>query len=58
LILRIVKDYDGYVRRNLSRGFKGKDMNISFLREYRIKLEESFKNIKFTANVSGNLIYS
>jgi len=48
LILRIVKDYDGYVRRNLSRGFKGSDMNISFLKEYQIKIQESFKKMSIT----------
>jgi len=45
LILRIVKDYDGYVKRNLSRGFKAKDMNVSFLKEYSIRIEDSLKKI-------------
>lgn len=50
LILRIVKDYDAYVRRNLSRGFSAQDMNISFMKEQQIKITNTINN------VSNNLI--
>lgn len=32
LIIRIVKRYDDFVRRNLKRGFSAKDMNVPFLK--------------------------
>lgn len=37
LILRIIKDYNEYVLRNLSRGYSRKDLGVSLLREQRIK---------------------
>lgn len=36
LILRIIKDYEAYVRRNLSRGYTHKDLGISMFKEKRI----------------------
>jgi len=46
IILRIVKDYDSYVRRNLARGYTRKDMNVGFVREKRIQMEDNIKKFK------------
>ena len=39
LISRVVKDYDHYVRRNLSRGYSRKDLNVGFLKEKEIRIK-------------------
>jgi len=41
IIARIVRDYDVYVRRNLSRGYTRQELNVSFLREKRIRVNHS-----------------
>ena len=53
LIARIVRDYDMYVRRNLERGYTRKDLNVSFMREKRLKLSGKVDKIKSTV---GGLI--
>jgi choline-phosphate cytidylyltransferase len=40
LITRIVRDYDSYVRRNLQRGATPRDLNLSFLKQGEIKMEQ------------------
>ena len=39
VIARIIKDYDVYIRRNYGRGYTRKDLNVSFLRDKRIKIQ-------------------
>lgn len=50
LIIRIVRDYDKYVRRNLARGYSHKDMNVSLFKARQIqvssKIDEYFTKWK------------
>lgn len=43
IILRIVKDYDSYVKRNLARGYTGKQMNVGFVKEKQLLMENNIK---------------
>eukprot|EP00126_Sphaerothecum_destruens_P011178 Sdes_comp20872_c0_seq1m17811 len=46
IIMRVVRDYDVYVRRNLSRGYSRHDLNVSFTKEKRMKLEGAIIDMK------------
>ncbi|KAI8379723.1 uncharacterized protein BYT42DRAFT_569781 [Radiomyces spectabilis] len=48
LITRIVRDYDAYLRRNLERGVSAKELNISFLKERKIKTKKSIEDLRNT----------
>jgi len=50
LITRILRDYDEYIYRNLSRGAKPEDLNVSFLKAQQVKLEHQWHNL--TTNIS------
>ena len=54
LITRIVRDYDDYIRRNLSRGMSRKDLNISVWRKARIQMKGKINNLKrkFSRNMN------
>ncbi|KAI9261029.1 cytidylyltransferase-domain-containing protein [Sporodiniella umbellata] len=54
LITRIVRDYDAYLRRNLERGVSAKDLNISFLKERKIKTKKSIQDLRQTLKTAIN----
>jgi len=54
LILRIVRDYNGYVLRNLKRGYSRKDLNVSWGREKRIYAKEGLRNLGESARWLGS----
>jgi hypothetical protein len=44
LIMRIVKDYNQYVMRNLARGYSRKEMGVSYVKVSHIS-DDAFQNI-------------
>ena len=45
--MRIIKDRDQYLMRNLSRGYSREDLNISYIDELLLKVNRFFSQ-KFT----------
>ena len=46
LILRIIRDYDSYVRRNLARGYDRKELNVGLIKAQKLKLESKLADLK------------
>ena len=46
LIIRIISEYDTFIRRNLARGYSGKEMNVPFMKEQSIKWDMAIEKVK------------
>ncbi|XP_004293818.1 PREDICTED: choline-phosphate cytidylyltransferase 1-like [Fragaria vesca subsp. vesca] len=46
IIMRIVKDYNQYVMRNLDRGYSRKDLGVSYVREKRLRVNMGLKKLR------------
>lgn len=46
VILRIIKDYDMYIERNLDRGYNRKELGVSASRIFKIKLNKQLNSMK------------
>jgi glycerol-3-phosphate cytidylyltransferase-like family protein len=56
IILRIVRDYDDFIKRNLSRGYTFGDMNVSFGKKSQIQVSRTIEDIKKgVGNVTENI---
>ena len=51
-------DYDIYIQRNYARGYTRKDLNVSFLRDQRIKIENFGDKIKERIGKGEKLLFS
>ncbi|XP_010522315.1 PREDICTED: choline-phosphate cytidylyltransferase 1 [Tarenaya hassleriana] len=46
IIMRIVKDYNQYVMRNLDRGYSREDLGVSFVKEKRLRVNMRLKKLQ------------
>ncbi|KAI5602258.1 hypothetical protein BDE02_01G144700 [Populus trichocarpa] len=46
IIMRIVKDYNEYVMRNLARGYTRKDLGVSYVKEKRLRVNMGLKKLR------------
>ncbi|XP_004487912.1 choline-phosphate cytidylyltransferase 1-like [Cicer arietinum] len=45
IIMRIIKDYNQYVMRNLDRGYSRKDLGVSYVKEKRLRMNMGLKKL-------------
>ncbi|XP_052182666.1 choline-phosphate cytidylyltransferase 1-like [Diospyros lotus] len=45
IIMRIVKDYNQYVLRNLDRGYSRKELGVSYVKEKRLRVNRGLKSL-------------
>ena len=53
-----LSDYDIYIQRNYARGYTRKDLNVSFLRDQRIKIENFGDKVKDKIGKGEKLLFS
>jgi len=58
LILRIIKDYNDYVLRNLSRGYSREDLGLSLLKERRIRAGGAIKSLSAKMKAQRQVVAS
>lgn len=46
IIMRILKDYNQYVMRNLARGYTRKDLGVSYVKEKRLRVNMGLKKLR------------
>ncbi|KAI9122627.1 hypothetical protein K1719_006467 [Acacia pycnantha] len=46
IIMRIIKDYNQYVIRNLERGYSRKELGLSYVKEKRLRMNMGFKKLR------------
>ncbi|XP_058197841.1 choline-phosphate cytidylyltransferase 1-like isoform X2 [Rhododendron vialii] len=46
IIMRIVKDYNQYVLRNLDRGYSRKELGVSYVKEKRLRVNRGLKKLR------------
>ncbi|KAG6488559.1 hypothetical protein ZIOFF_049805 [Zingiber officinale] len=62
LLMRIVKDYNQYVMRNLARGYTRKELGVSYMKEKRLRVnmefEKLYDKVKEKQEKVGKKVYS
>ncbi|MCL7045661.1 hypothetical protein MKW94_021244 [Papaver nudicaule] len=46
IIMRILKDYNQYVMRNLDRGYSRKELNVSYVKEKRLRVNMGLRKLR------------
>lgn len=46
IVARVVRDYDMYARRNLAKGYSAKELNLSYLKEKKLKFKNKMDELK------------